>query len=195
MKLPAFKLPPNSLFAILLRSRWWISLLLALAISLVAFAALPLAYAPVAAMGALPFWAIGIVALVRQWKQPSGRQREAALARLTAMSAREFQDLLARAFTADGYDVRPGGRAGADLRLERQGAATLVVSRRFKARSLGAEPLRELTQAMQAEGAADGIVAALGSVTEQAEHWAAGHGIHILGGDALVDWLHRRGLP
>ncbi|KAF1022178.1 MAG: hypothetical protein GAK30_01323 [Paracidovorax wautersii] len=194
MKFPKFKLPPNSLFAILLRSRWWISFSLALAITLIAFVALPVAYAPVGAMGSLPFWAIGVVAFGRQWNQPSAAQREAALARLLSMNGRELTALLQRGFGADGYTVQATSRTGADLRLDRAGALTLVQTRRFKASSLGAEPLRELTQAMAAEGAADGIVVACGSVTEQASRWAAEHHIRVLDAEALVDWLHRRKL-
>ncbi|MFT4192900.1 MAG: restriction endonuclease [Comamonas sp.] len=191
MKLPTFKLPPNSLFAILLRSRWWISLLLALAIVLAAFLALPRVYAPMGAMASLPFWAIAIVALARQWRQPSARQREAALARLQMMNTREFQDLIEQALAADGYAVAPSARPGADLRLLRQGAITLMSYRRFKAHSLGEQPLRELTSAMQAEGAAEGIVVSLGQATEQAEQWATRHAVRIMPAEALVDWLHQ----
>ena len=44
MKFPKFKLPPNSLFAVLLRSRWWISILIGAVLSALALAALPAPY-------------------------------------------------------------------------------------------------------------------------------------------------------
>ena len=47
MKFPKFKLPPNSLFAVLLRSRWWISILIGAVLSALALAALPAPYGPV----------------------------------------------------------------------------------------------------------------------------------------------------
>ena len=45
----------NSLFAILLRSRWWISIALAALVTLVSTALLPKDIAPFAAITALPF--------------------------------------------------------------------------------------------------------------------------------------------
>ena len=49
------KIAPNSLFAVLLRSPWWISMLLVLAFGLASAALLPKAYVPFGVMGALPF--------------------------------------------------------------------------------------------------------------------------------------------
>lgn len=191
MKFPKFKLPPNSLFAVLLRSRWWISILIGAVLSALALAALPAPYGPMGAMGSFPFWGIGVVALFRQWKLPSAKQRAAALARLQAMNTREFTALLEKAYAADGYSVRPANLPGADLHLVRQGSSTLVAARRFKASSLGAEPLRELSAAMTRAEAGQGMVVAMGSITEQARRWADAHAIRILETDPLIDWLYR----
>ena len=48
-------MPPNSLFAVLLRSPWWISFALVGLIALVAFALLPAQYAVVGALGVRPW--------------------------------------------------------------------------------------------------------------------------------------------
>jgi len=45
----------NSLFAVLLRSPWWISLLVALLVGLVGFALLPQQFKVVGALSGLPF--------------------------------------------------------------------------------------------------------------------------------------------
>ena len=50
---------PNSLFAILLRSSWWISVLVAAAIVVLSGIALPPKYFIFGAVGALPFLVIG----------------------------------------------------------------------------------------------------------------------------------------
>jgi len=73
----------------------------------------------------------------------------------------------------------------------RQGSTTLVAARRFKASSLGAEPLRELSAAMTRAEAGQGMVVAMGSITEQARRWADAHAIRILETDPLIDWLYR----
>ena len=72
-----FKMAPNSLFAVLLRKPWWVSLAVAAAFALVALALLPVDLKVVGALGALPFLGISVVALVRQWHAPSARERHA----------------------------------------------------------------------------------------------------------------------
>ncbi len=61
----------NSLFAILLRSRWWVSFLVGAAWALLAAALVPQPYKMIAILGSLPFWAVGFVAFVRQYDQPT----------------------------------------------------------------------------------------------------------------------------
>ena len=60
------KMAKNSLFAILLRSPWWLSFVLAGAMAAVARLVLPQAYEAYALFSAVPFVAIGLVAA---WKQ------------------------------------------------------------------------------------------------------------------------------
>ena len=69
----------NSLFAILLRSRWWISFLVGAAWALLAAALVPQPYKMIAILGSLPFWAVGFVAFVRQYDQPTPAQQQAIL--------------------------------------------------------------------------------------------------------------------
>lgn len=180
----------NSLFAILLRSPWWISFVLAAAIALLAFAALPLHYAPFGAIAALPIAAIGVVAAVRQWNAPSAAQVERTLAAVATQSWRDFSAALEAGFRRDGHAVTrlPGPQA--DLRLERAGRVALVSARRWKAASHGVEPLRELQSAGQAAGAHETIyIAAGGSFSEQALAFAKQHGIGLMEGPGLARLL------
>ena len=57
------KMAPNSLFAILLRSPWWISVGIALGFALASKALLPGEYWLFGAMGGFPFTVIGAVDL------------------------------------------------------------------------------------------------------------------------------------
>ena len=75
-----FKMAPNSGFAILLRSPWWVSFAIAAVIVLLCGALLPAHLAPFAAVGALPVAVIGCIAGWRQWRAPSA-------ARVAAMHA------------------------------------------------------------------------------------------------------------
>ena len=65
------KMAEKSLFAILLRSPWWISFALAGVVSMAARLLLPAAYADVGMMGGLPFAVIGCIAFWRQARAPS----------------------------------------------------------------------------------------------------------------------------
>ncbi|KAF1042150.1 MAG: hypothetical protein GAK38_04409 [Xylophilus sp.] len=180
----------NSLFAILLRSPWWISLALAAAIALAVFALLPRNIAPFGAVGAIPIAAIGVVAAVRQWKAPSAAQVERTLAAVSAQGWRDFCAGLEAGFARDGYAVSRLGGAGADLRLERRGRVALVSARRWKAASHGLEPLRELQAATEAAEAQEGIyVAAGGTFNDQARAYATLHGIGLFGAPELARLL------
>ena len=57
-----FKMPRNSIFAVLLRSPWWISAAIAALLSAGGFAALPLEYAAMGVFAAIPFAVIAIMA-------------------------------------------------------------------------------------------------------------------------------------
>ncbi|RYY92535.1 MAG: restriction endonuclease, partial [Comamonadaceae bacterium] len=77
MKFP--RMAHNSLFAVLLRSPWWISFLVAAAVAALAQALAPREYRNLASMGAFPFVVIGAIALYRQWGRPSAEQVRARL--------------------------------------------------------------------------------------------------------------------
>ena len=69
-----FQMAKNSLFAILLRSPWWISIVIAVAIGGVMSALLPEGWRVAGAVSGFPFLVIGVMALVKQWNRPSTAQ-------------------------------------------------------------------------------------------------------------------------
>ena len=89
----AFKLPKNSLFAILLRSSWWISFAIAGALSLIAMALLPEAYRVVGALSSFPFVVIGVIALRRQWNLPGSQEIAQTAQTLSALNWQSFAPL------------------------------------------------------------------------------------------------------
>jgi restriction system protein len=187
-----FRMAEKSLFAILLRSPWWISLALAGVISLIARLALPAEMFWFGAMGGFPFLVIAVMAARRQLKEPSAARVQQTLEAAGAMSWRDFSAALEDGWLEDGYTVnRRHGRDadGADFAIHKAGVTTLVSGKRWKAASLGVELLRELQTAIEKAEARDGIVVALGGVTPQADRFARDHAIRVLQAPELVKLL------
>lgn len=189
-----FKMAPNSLFAILLRSPWWISFVIAGAIIAASIAWLPARFAIYGAIGGLPIAGVGLVAAWRQLRAPSAVQVSANVDAALAMPWRELSKALESAWQQAGYRVERVEGTAVDLRLTESGKSdqvTLVSARRWKAASHGIEPLRQLHAAMQAQGADAGIyIAAQGTITEQAQTFAREHNLTLLGASALAQLLH-----
>lgn len=185
-----FKMAPNSLFAVLLRSPWWVSWAIAGAIALLCGALLPGHLAPYAAIGAFPIFVVGCMAAWRQFNAPSPAKVQAALAQASAMSWRDFAAALEAAWQADGQTVHRLTQSQADLRLEKAGQSVLVSAKRWKAATHGVEPLRELQAAVQAQGAQGGVYIAMqGTVSDNARSYARDNGLVIMEGNALAALL------
>lgn len=178
-----FRMSEKSLFAVLLRSPWWISLLLAWVPALIARLALSPELFWFGAMGGFPFLVIAVLAARRQWRAPrAARVRQTADA-ARAMAWGPFCVVLEAAWQAEGFEVErlPGsGDRGADLALRKAGMTTLVHARRWKAANLGVEPLRDLKAAIDRADARDGLVVALGELTPQAARFAGANGIRVV---------------
>ena len=179
----------NSLFAILLRSPWWISIAVAAGLFAVARMLLPEAYALYAIFVALPFFVIGCYAGWQQLRAPSTKQIAATLESLRALSWDEFSAALEDAYRRDGYVVTRLNIAGADLELTKSARVTLVCGKRWKVARAGIEPLRELDAARQAREAHECIFVAAGDITDNARAFAAEKNIRLLHGAELVKLL------
>lgn len=181
----------NSLFAILLRSPWWISAALAIAVGLVSYALLPESVRGVGLFGGAPFAVIAAMAAWRRRGLPSPARVEATRAAVAAMAWPAFAALLEQAFRRQGYQVTRRGPEPVDFELERQGRRTLVSARRWKSAQLGLESLRALQRAREAaarartgDDAADrplpaAIWIGLGAVGEAAGPYAREQGIVV----------------
>jgi len=186
-----FKMSPNSLFAVLLRSPWWISFALTGLFSLAAAAVLPREYLLAGVLGTFPFFAVGCVAAWRQWRAPSATRVAAMHAQLQVWPWRDFADALEAVWRASDHGVeRLAGGGAADFVLTKDGQTQLASARRWKAATHGVEPLRELHAAMQARGAGAGLyLLGQGSLSDNARLFARDHGITVVQGDALAGLL------
>ena len=178
----------NSLFAYLLRSPWWISLLLAVALVLLALYALPAKYAVYGLSCALPFVVIAVMAAWKQRDMPSAARVAATLETVSAMSWRDFSALMEAALQRDGYLVTRREGA-ADFTLVKARRTVLMSCKRWKAATVGLEALRELDAERRAQEANEAIYVAIGKVSDNAQHFAAERRVRLMPATELARLL------
>lgn len=186
-----FKMAENSLFAILLRSRWWISFAVGAGWALLAAALVPQPYKFVGILGSLPFWALGFIAFVRQYDQPTPYQQRALLEDAAQKNWSEFSNHLERAWIVEGYAVARSKNAAADFVLRRNGKTTLVAAKRWKAATHGVEPLRALHQTMQDQKADECAYVCIAPLQDTAQRFADEQHIAVLSGLTLATLLQK----
>jgi restriction system protein len=184
------KMSDKSMFAHLLRSPWWVSLGLVLAVALAARALLPEAYVAVGVMGGFPFLVIAVITAWRQFKAPNPAHLALALQQAAAMNWRDFSAAVEQAFVRQGFVVVPQHGA-ADFRLEKAGRTTLVSCKRWKAANQGVDALRELVTTKNAQEADFCSFISLAAVTASAEKYAKENQVQLISNSALAQLLYR----
>ena len=182
------KMSENSLFAVLLRSPWWISFGIAIAIGAGSYAIFPKDMATLAPFVGLPFVVTGCIAAWRQFRVPGAARVAETLQAVEAMAWREFAAVMEAGLRRDGYQVTPADGA-ADFLAVKAGRTTLVSCKRWKAASLGIETLRELEAARRKADAWDSMVVSIGRVSDGARRYATDNGMRILQGTELAQLL------
>ena len=180
-----FRMAPNSLFAILLRSSWWISFLIVGIFVAASFALLPPDWVVFGVMGGFPFLVIGCIAFWRQMHAPSEAQVAQTADKVRAMSWPEFSRALQDAYARNGYAVE-AGRGVADLVITRQGRTTLVAAKKWKAARQGEDAVQALHEARTAQDASDCILVTLGELSPNAMALARRLDVKLLQADALA---------
>jgi restriction system protein len=183
-----WKMAENSLFAVLLRSPWWISFALAIVVGLVGRLVFPQQFATVATLSGLPFAVIGVMALRRQWGAPSSEKVAALVQELQTLSWPAFASRLEAGWTRHGFQVEHL-HGPADFRLKKDGASTLVMAKRWKAGNHGVEALKTLAQERTAQDARFGVYIALAPLSQPCTVFAKKNGIDLPDADALARWL------
>ncbi|HVL75821.1 MAG TPA: restriction endonuclease [Noviherbaspirillum sp.] len=180
------RMAENSLFAILLRSPWWVSFAVAGVIGLLAVALLPRTYAIYGMAGGFPFVVVGTIAMVRQLRAPSAAQVSETLQALAAMPWNEFAATVEQAFRLRGYEVRRSAHPGADFEASDGTRRAVISCKRWKAASHGTEPLRELQRSRDAGDAQEAIYIAIKPPSTQAARLARDTRIELIQDVALV---------
>lgn len=174
-----WNLKENSLFAILLRSPWWYSFAIAIALSLIASALLPSNLKLGGALGSFPFVVLGFIALRRQLRLPKAAAVEATLQHLQTLDWSRLAPQLRHALTQQGYHVEASENPAADFALVQGGRVSLLLARRFKSAQTGVEPLQALREAADQAGAQQIVMIALGGLSQKAQRYAQQHKLQI----------------
>ena len=181
-----FKMSEKSLFAILLRSPWWVSFFIAALMVLLARLLLPEAFKGVGVLSALPFCVLGIIAAWRQRDKPSSEAVSFALNHLANLSWKQFLPIMEQAFVQQGFSVTQLNSSSADLQLEKSGMITLVSCKRWKAATLGVEVLRDLKALQVSQDAAYAACISVSLPTGVALKFAKDNGIQLICQDELA---------
>jgi restriction system protein len=178
----------NSLFAILLRQRWWVSFGVGVAIALVSGALLP---RDLAIFMPMPFWVIAGMAAWQQRHRPSAAQLAQAVDELGRLSWPVFSQRLRAALEKQGVAVSELKTPGADFEWTEGHRKIVLAARRWKAARTGIEPRRELQAAAEAREAQQAWYLSLGTLSEAAQDHARVQGIRVIGAEDIVTLLGR----
>ena len=179
-----------SLFTVLSRSPWWLSVLLTASIFIAVRFFLPTL---IAASAAFPCGVISIYAAWRQLRVPGEAAVTKKLDELRSLSWAEFAVRLEGAFRRDGYEVTRLEGDAADFELRKKGQLTLASCKRWKVAQTGIAPLRALLAEKEARGARDCLYVAAGEFSPNANELALASGIRLLSGTDLARMF--RGKP
>jgi restriction system protein len=184
-----FKMAEKSLFAVLLRKPWWVSLCVAGVMGAVAAALMPADFKVAGALSATPFAIISLMAAKRQWRAPSQGQIEQTMARIAGMNWATFAPLVQQALERDGYRVTRAHNDAFDFEIERGGRHALLAARRWKTARMGMQVLQSLHEARQARNVPDAVLICPGELTDNARPFAVQHRIAVWQGAALTRLL------
>lgn len=186
-----FKMNQNSIFAMLLRSPWWISAGIAAFIALLSAAIVPRPYIVYGIFTGFPFMVISVIALRRQWGKPSATRAAEILQAVRAMSWRDFSVEIENALKRDGFEVTRINLPDADFSITSEGRTALVSCKRWKAASTGVEILRDLQKAREDKAAHDAFYITSGGFTQNAMQFAVENKMRLVHGDGLAKLLRK----
>ncbi len=185
-----FKMSEKSLFAALLRSPWWVSFLVMLAVALVAGALLPEDYKIPGMLGAFPFFVIGVMAAWRQRNAIGTDRINTLVEEARQMGWRDFSILVEEGLRSQGFEVSRMEQGPADFQIRKNGKTTLVSAKRWKAATLGAEHLRDMLAARESMEAFSCSCMCLGIFSRTALDLADKTPMQLLGPSSIAQLMH-----
>ncbi len=178
----------DSLFDVLSRLPWWVSVAVGAGLFAVVRLFLP---EVLAAAVALPFLGIACYAAWRQLRTPGAANATELLGKIRGMSWENFSAVISEAYRRDGYAVTEVFKGAVDLKIEKNGRIAIVSCKRWKAAQTGIGPLRELREAKDALDAADCIYVAAGDFTANARTYAKEKSVRLLNDAPLAELVAR----
>ena len=182
----AFKMAKGSLFAILLRSNWWYSVLIGLVVLAAALLITDAKYVVLSISVALPFFAIGGYAAFKQFQQPSQKRVLEVTQQTRKMPAGIIAQKIAANYIKNGYESNAFNGDGADLQLSLGSRKLLLCSKRSKAANTGIAPLKLLVAAGEKTAATGYLYVALGDKSATARDYAEKHHIEFIQASRLA---------
>ncbi|APO95761.1 restriction endonuclease [Xanthomonas vesicatoria] len=114
-----------------------------------------------------------------------------SLESLAAGGWRQFEHLVGEAFRRQGYSVEETGLGGPDggidLILRKDGRRTLVQCKQWKRQQVGVNVVREMYGLLAHHQAHSVKIACIGTYTKDAERFAEGKPIELIGGEQLLE--------
>ena len=184
-----FKMAHGSLFAVLMRSTWWYSALIALFAVAMGFVAFEGQYLIIGVAASLPFFGIAAYSAYNQAKRPAMKRVLAVQKAALKMSVSELAKTIADNYEKNNFSVVTFKGNEAELELERGRHKYLLSCKRFKAANTGIEPLKKLTAAGEKYEATGYLYVALGEISGNALEYAQKNKIELIQAEALTEYF------
>lgn len=179
----------NSLFAILLRSEWWNSALIGVAVIIISLILFGGIYLPLGVLGALPFFGVAGYIGLKQAKLPSKKRVQDVNTQAREMSAAQVAEKIAAPYVEARYDSDKFKGDAADLELTRGNRKYLLSSKRFKVGNTGVEPLKQMVAAGEKIEATGYLYVALGEISVAAREYANKNDIELIQAARLAEFF------
>lgn len=138
-------------------------------------------------------WLAALFSYLRTRSRRRFLETRTSLESLAAGGWRQFERLVGEAFRRQGYSVEETGLGGADggidLILRKDGRRTLVQCKQWKRQQVGVSVVREMYGLLAHHQAHAVKIVCIGTYTNDAEHFAQGKPIELIGGEQLLDMI------
>lgn len=151
-------------------------------------------FAPLAWMLLGLCWIAALLSYLGTRKRQRFLDTRTNLDSLAAGGWRQFEQLVGEAFRRQGYGVEETGLGGPDggidLILRKDGQRTLVQCKQWKCQQVGVSVVREMAGLLTHHQAQAVKIVCIGSFTPDAEVFARGKPIELIGGEELLQMIH-----
>ncbi|WP_415916528.1 restriction endonuclease [Xanthomonas arboricola] len=138
-------------------------------------------------------WLAALFSYLRTRSRRRFLETRTTLESLAAGGWRQFERLVGEAFRRQGYSVEETGLGGADggidLILRKDGRRTLVQCKQWKRQQVGVSVVREMFGLLAHHQAHAVKIACIGTYTKDAERFAEGKPIELIGGEQLLGMI------